>query len=84
MEKRHDMHELMTIDVSFYPPKGLGEFTYEHFPHMDDWVEIEVDGVAFMYEVVKVAHSAQGHGADIYVRLLKDTPSAVRELCQPS
>ena len=76
------MHEIITIDIGGDKPDGLGALKYKDIPRLNDWIEKEIDGTAYMFEVVKVAHSSSGAGCDIYVRRLKETPSSVFDLCQ--
>ena len=76
------MKKLITIDVTGDKPEGLGLLEYKYIPHLHDWVEIEIDKKAFMFEVIKVAHSSVGAGSDIYVKRLKDTVSSILHLCQ--
>lgn len=69
-----------TIDISGDRPKGLGEKEYQERPMQGDWIEIEDDGVATMFEVVKIAHSSSGNGCDIYVRRVGKTSDAIHSL----
>ncbi|KWK06083.1 hypothetical protein WM11_11890 [Burkholderia ubonensis] len=74
-------HELITIDVTAAAPKGLGRLSYAIHPRVGEWVEIEVDEKAFMFEVVMVAHSSSGGLSDLYVRKVGPTSEAVHSLC---
>ena len=75
------MKRMITIDVSSYPPKGMGEKQYESHPRIGEWVEIEVDGQGTMFLVVMIAHSSTGAGSDVYVKLLSETSLAIQGLC---
>ncbi len=74
------MNQIITIDVSSSSPNNLGKLKYDHIPRIGEWVEIEKHGLAHIYEVLKISHSSTGNGADIYVKLLKDTHSAISDL----
>ncbi|EPX96159.1 MULTISPECIES: hypothetical protein [Ralstonia] len=74
-------HELITIDVTEAAPKGLGRLPYATHPRVGEWVEIEVDEKALMFEVVMVAHSTSRGLSDIYIRKVGPTSEAVRSLC---
>ncbi|KWI32843.1 hypothetical protein WM04_12235 [Burkholderia ubonensis] len=75
------VHELITIDVTATAPKGLGQLAYAAHPRVGEWVEIEVDDKAFMFEVVMVAHSSSGGLSDLYVRKVAPTSKDVHSLC---
>jgi hypothetical protein len=46
----------------------FGTRQFRDLPRKGDWVEIANDeGHAYFWEVVQVAHSANGDGSDIYV-----------------
>lgn len=75
------MYELITIDVSSYPPKGLGVKTYKTHPRIGEWIEMEVLGVGTMFEVVMVAHADNGVGSDIYVKNVGPTSESIKNIC---
>jgi hypothetical protein len=74
-------HELITIDVTVRTPEGMGRLPYTTHPRVGEWIEIEVDGKAFMFEVVMVAHSSSGGLSDLYVRKVALASEAVLSLC---
>ncbi|KGS89677.1 hypothetical protein X942_6499 [Burkholderia pseudomallei MSHR5596] len=74
-------YELITIDATATAPKGLGRLPYATHPRVGEWVEIEVDEKAFMFEVVMVAHSSSGGLSDLYVRKVAQASEAVHSLC---
>lgn len=74
------MLELITIDVTTYPPKGLGALKYKSHPRVGEWVEIEIEGIGTMFSVVMVAHSSQGAGSDIYIKCASKTSDAIKNL----
>ena len=72
------MLELITIDVSSGKRKGMGQKIYKTIPRIGEWVEIEMDGIANMFEVIMIAHSSTGGGSDVFVRHLpKSSQDAV-------
>jgi hypothetical protein len=76
------VHELITIDVTEGKATGLGALSFVTHPRKGEWVEIDLDGIAHMFEVVMVAHSSTGHGSDIYVKRLDVTAKCVQSLYQ--
>lgn len=83
-QRRFVMEELITINISENPPKGLGRLKYKQLPRLHDWVEIDINEIGYMFEVVKLAHSSIGAGCDIYVKRLKRRSSALSDLYQSS
>mgnify|MGYP000883670301 CR=1 FL=1 len=75
------MYELITIDVSSEQPKGLGCKRYKTHPRVGEWVEWNENEKGTMFEVVVVAHSADGAGSDIYVKKLGETLEVVQGIC---
>jgi hypothetical protein len=76
------MFEIITIDVTSYPPQGLGERQYKTHPRIGEWIELDIDHIGTMFQVVMVAHSAQGAGSDIYVKRLSETPQCIKSICE--
>ena len=76
------MYELITIDISTGAPKGLGCKLYKTHPRIGEWVEITVGEIGKMFEVVMVAHSSEGCGSDVYLKMIGDTTDAIKGLCK--
>lgn len=75
------MFELIVIDVSGAKPKSLFAKKFKTHPHIGEWIEIDEDDEAVMYEVIKVAHSSLGGGSDLYVKRIGLSYKAVGNLC---
>lgn len=65
---------------------GLGARTFENIPRVGEWVSLNVNELAFMFEVRQVAH-AEGYvegrdtnGADIYVTRIGSEVEAISSL----
>ena len=74
------MFEIITIDATTNPIKGLGALSYKSHPRIGEWVELNIEGIGTMFSVVMVAHSAQGQGSDIYVKRISKTSDAINTL----
>jgi hypothetical protein len=62
------MNKLVIINLSAETPQSLGTLHFQQMPHPGDWIETEdVNHQSVFYEVIKIVHSAQGNGADLYV-----------------
>lgn len=75
------MNTLIIIDVSKAKPKSLYAREFKTHPRIGEWIEIDEDGKAAMYEVVKIAHSSVRAGSDLYVKRVEITHEAVENLC---
>ncbi|MGO2306077.1 MAG: hypothetical protein ACTH5W_15420 [Providencia sp.] len=75
------MYELITIDVSSYPPKGLGSKVYKTHPRIGEWVEMNIKETGTMFEVVMIAHADNGAGSDVYVKNIGLTSQAIKSIC---
>lgn len=78
------MLELLAIDVSSDDQKTHGRLKFMHLPRIGEWVEVEENQQAIMYEVVMVAHSTQGANPDIFVKRLAGIAQAHASLRSPS
>ncbi|OTG70600.1 hypothetical protein B9T38_12120 [Acinetobacter sp. ANC 4218] len=78
------MIELSVIDVSGPKPQPLYARQFEYLPRIGEWIDIDASGESTVFEVVMVAHSTNGGGADLYVRHLGLTYEAVGDLCYKS
>lgn len=80
--KGQAVYKLITIDVTDSPPKPLGERRYAQLPRAGEWVEMADEGGAgVVFEVVKVVHSDEGYGCDLYVRRVGPTLERIDALC---
>jgi hypothetical protein len=50
--------------------KPLGRLTLVEMPRIGEWIIVYKDGSSFTYEVLMVAHSAEGNGTDIHLKEL--------------
>ena len=74
--------KIVTIDVSSYPPQGMGALEYQAHPRIGEWVSVDIDSQKVYFEVIMVAHSSQGRGSDIFLKRLPEPDKAIRHLCE--